>query len=302
MEGTYNPMESMLKNWTPPTYIPIRARETSKTKKVGNESIVVGLSDIHFGSYSDKNLSFRNKGNNTQTTVKSVENYAMEIAKVAENRNSIFKECVVTSLGDILHTTGQGFTTKGTPLSYDCLKEEQFNAAFDSLVKFISSMLSIFPKVRVKSVKGNHNDFGDYVLFKALAAYFRTEERIDFEVFQSDHGLFKINNTLFVISHGYGAEYKGRIPSGGKARESYIANLFLAHPEALIGVKTKVLLTADQHHWESKEYAEFDHYMLSTAVKGDQHSESMGMNNTPRQSCFVVGDIGISEILYSYIQ
>jgi hypothetical protein len=302
MEGTYNPMESMLSKWTPPAYVPIKLPAPSKNKVVGTDSMIVGLSDVHFGSYAEKNLSYRGKGNSTEETVKSIENYAQDIAKAAGSRNQSFRECVVTSLGDILHTTGQGFTTKGTPLSYDCLKEEQFNAAFDSLVKFISAMLEIFPKVRVKSVKGNHNDFGDYVLFKAMAAYFRTEERIDFEAFQSDHGLFKVNNTLFVISHGYSAEYKGRLPSGGKARESYIANLFLANPEALIGVKTKVLITADQHHLESKEYAEFDHYMLSTAVKGDQHSEALGLHNIPRQSCFVVGDIGISEIIYSYIR
>jgi len=302
MEGTYNPMENMLKNWQPPTYVPIKSPAIPKSKPVGVESMIVGLSDIHFGSYSEKNLSYRKKGNSTEDTVKSIENYANDIARIANSRSYTFKECVVTSLGDILHTTGQGFTTKGTPLTYDCLKEEQFNAAFDSLVKFISAMLDIFPKVKVKSVKGNHNDFGDYVLFKAMAAYFRTEKRVEFDVFQSDHGLFKVNNTLFVISHGYSAEYKGRLPSGGKARESYIANLFLANPEALLGVKTKVILTADQHHWESKEYAEFDHYMLSTAVKGDQHSESMGMNNVPRQSCFIVGDIGISEIVYSYIR
>jgi hypothetical protein len=302
MEGTYNPMESMLKNWQPPTYVPIKAPKIPKSKPVGVESMIVGLSDIHFGSYADKNLSYRKKGNNTEETVKSIESYGKDIARIANSRSYTFKECVVTSLGDILHTTGQGFTTKGTPLSYDCLKEEQFNAAFNSLVTFISTMLDIFPSVKVKSVKGNHNDFGDYVLFKAMAAYFRTESRIQFDVFQSDHGMFKVNNTLFVISHGYSAEYKGRIPSGGKARESYIANLFLANPEALIDVKTKVLLTADQHHWESKEYAEFDHYMLSTAVKGDQHSEALGLNNVPRQSCFVVGDMGISEIIYSYIR
>ena len=119
-------------------------------------------------------------------------------------------------------------------------------------------------------------------------------------MFQSEHGLFKVDSTLFVISHGYSAEYRGHLPACGKARESYIANLFLANPEALIGIKSKVLLTADQHHWEAKEYAEFEHYMLSTIVKGDNYSEAMGLNNRARQSCFVLDDSGISEILYSY--
>jgi hypothetical protein len=161
-------------------------------------------------------------------------------------------------------------------------------------------LLSLFPKVRVKSVKGNHNDFGDWVLFKTLEAYYREETRIEFEVFQTDHGLFKVYNTLFIASHGYSAEYKGRLPASGKARESYVANLFLSKPEALIGVTQKVLLTADQHHLEMKEYAEFEHYMLSTAVRGDKHSEAMGMNNIARQSCFVLDEAGIKEVVYCY--
>jgi hypothetical protein len=302
VEGTYNPMEAMLKSWNPPIYSPIKQVVQPRGKEQSNRVLLVGLSDIHFGSFADERLSFRGKGNDTAGTVSAVANYADDIAHHVASRNYLFKECVITSLGDILHTTGQGFTTKGTPLSYDCLKERQFNAALSSLTEFIEKMLAIFPKVRVASVKGNHNDFGDYVLFKALEAYFRKERRISFQVFQSDHGLLKVNNTLFVISHGYSAEYKGRLPAQGKGRETYISNLFLAHPEALIGTKTKVLLTADQHHWEAKEYAEFDHYMLSTAVRGDQHSEAMGLNNIPRQSCFVVDAVGVSEIIYSYVR
>ena len=103
-----------------------------------------------------------------------------------------------------------------------------------------------------------------------------------------------------MASHGYSAVYKGKLPSGGKPRESYIANLFLSKPEELIGVKQKVLLTADQHHLEMREYAEFEHYMLSTTVRGDKHSEAMGLNNTARQSCFVIDADGIKEMIYSY--
>jgi hypothetical protein len=287
-----------LKSWVPPKYESIK--QINKKKKVGNKAIVVGLSDIHFGTYASPDSSFRNKGSNTEDIIRSIEKYSKDIVEFLDNRTYNFNECIITSLGDILHTTGQGFTTKGTLLSHDCIKEEQFNAAFDTLTKFVSSMLELFPKVKVKSVKGNHNDFGDYVLFRALQAYFRKEKRIEFEVFQSDHGLFKVNNTLFIISHGYSAEYKGHLPANGKARESYIANLFLANPEALMNVKSKVLLTADQHHWEAKEYAEFEHYMLSTIVEGDKYSESMGLNSRAKQSCFIVDDEGISEIIYSY--
>lgn len=298
IEGVFNPLDDLLNAWTPPKYTPVK--QINNRKKLTDKSIIIGLSDIHFGTYANPEGSFRNKGSNTEEIIKSIEKYAEDISAVVGGRTYGFDECVITSLGDILHTTGQGTTTKGTVLSHDCIKEEQFNAAFDTLTKFVERMLEIFPKVKVKSVKGNHNDFGDYVLFRALEAYFRKEKRISFEVFQSEHGLFKVKNTLFVISHGYSAECKGHLPATGKARESYIANLFLANPEALMDVKTKVLLTADQHHWEAKEYAEFEHYMLSTIVEGDKYAESMGLNSRAKQSCFVIDDEGVAEIIYSY--
>jgi hypothetical protein len=299
-EGVYNPFVNFLTSWVPPKYSSVHYTGPKMSKTWTPRSLLVGLSDVHFGAKSNSKDSYRNKGYSTQEAVDCLENYTKKIKDIVEERNYGFESCVLASLGDILHTTGAGFTTKGTMLVHDCVKEEQFEAAFQSICKLIINLLSLFPKVHVKSVKGNHNDFGDYVLFKALECYFRTENRITFDVFQSDHGLFKINKCLFVISHGYSAEYKGRIPAQGKARESYIANLFLSKPETLQGVKQKVLLTADQHHLEMREYAEFEHYMLSTTVRGDKHSEAMGLNNMPRQSCFVIDSSGVKEIIYCY--
>lgn len=298
-EGIFNPFTNFLSSWTPPKYTPVTKPKNDKPVKK-SKALLVGLSDVHFGAKANSKDSYRGKDYSTEKAVEALEIYAENIRTLVKDRSYQFQECVLSSLGDILHTTGSGFTTKGTMLVHDCLKEEQFNIAFNSILNFINTLLELFPKVSVKSVKGNHNDFGDYILFKSLEFYFRTEKRISFEVFQTDHGIFNINKNLFVISHGYSAEYKGRIPSSTKARESYIANLFLAKPEALIGVNQKILLTADQHHLEMREYAEFEHYMLSTTVKGDKHSESMGMNNIPRQSCFILDDEGIKEIVYSY--
>ena len=299
-EGTFDPFSNFISTWQPPAYTPVKYTGPAKASNKPKKALLVGLSDVHFGAKSNRSESYRDKGYSTAEASMYVIKYAKDIKEIVQDRNYGFDECVLASLGDILHSTGAGFTTKGTMLVHDCIKEEQFSVAFNTLVFFIDSLLSLFPRINVKSVKGNHNDFGDWALFKALEAYYRTENRISFSVFQEDHGLFKIKNTLVIGSHGYSAEYKGKLPGAGKARESYIANLFLSKPEELIGVKQKVLLTADQHHLEMREYAEFEHYMLSTPVKGDKHSEAMGLNNKARQSCFVVDDEGIKEVLYSY--
>jgi hypothetical protein len=298
-QGVLDPFANFIENWEPPAYLPVQYLK-SNHRGFDDKALIVGLSDVHFGAKTNSKESYRDKGYSSKEAAECIKHYAEEIRKIVENRSYRLNECVLASLGDILHTTGAGFTTKGTMLVHDCIKEEQFTIAFDSIVYLINTLLTLFPKVKVKSVKGNHNDFGDWVLFKTLEAYYRTEKRIEFDVFQTDHGLFKVKNTLFVASHGYSAEYKGRLPSSGKARESYIANLFLSKPETLIGVTQKVFLTADQHHLEMREYAEFEHYMLSTTVRGDKHSEAMGLNNISRQSCFIVDEGGIGEIVYCY--
>ena len=300
-EGVLNPFVNFINLWNPPQKDPVRYTGPSK-KQNNNKSLIVGLSDVHFGAKSNSKESYRKKGYSSEEAAKCIQKYATEIKKIVEDRNYGIDECVLASLGDILHTTGAGYTTKGTMLVHDCIKEEQFTIAFNTLVYLIDALLALFRTVKVKSVKGNHNDFGDWVLFKSLEAYYRNDKRIEFDVFQTDHGLFKVQSTLFVISHGYSAEYKGRLPASGKARESYVANLFLSKPEELIGVKQKVLITADQHHLEMKEYAEFEHYMLSTTVRGDKHSEAMGLNNLARQSCFVIDSQGVKEIVYCYNQ
>ena len=297
-EGFLDPFVNFINSWTPPEKNPV-AFSPGQKDKTDKKSFLVGLSDVHFGAKSNQDESYRNKGYSSKEAVEYILKYAEEIKEAVKSRDYYFDECVLAAMGDILHTTGAGYTTKGTMLVHDCIKEEQFTVAFNSIVLLIDSLLETFPNVRVKSVKGNHNDFGDWVLFKTLQAYYRNEARITIDVFQTDHGLFKVKNTLFVISHGYSAEYKGKLPSG-KARESYIANMFLSRPEELLGVKQKVLLTADQHHLEMREYAEFEHYMLSTTVNGDKHSEAYGLNNIARQTCFVIDSNGIKEMIYVY--
>jgi len=300
-EGIYDPFSLFLENWVPPVYKEVPGpKYTGPGTERDSRVCLVGLSDLHYGTSADPKDSFQQEGQSTAETVTFVEKYADAIAEKQAQKRYELRKCIVASLGDILHTTGQGTTTKGTPLRFDCLKEEQFEQAFNSMVNFLNKMLVCFEEVEVKSVKGNHNDFGDWVLFRALSSYFRTCPRISFDVFRTDHGMFRVNSTLFVISHGASAEFKAKIPKSGSAREAYIGNLFLSRPEALVGVKHKILLTADQHHLEMQEYAEFEHYMLSTPVKGDKYAEALGLRGKPRQTLFTIGQEGIESLEYVF--
>lgn len=290
--GQLNPFEDFLSNWTPPTSEPLKYINLGKS---GDDTFVIGLSDLHFGAYADSSKLYSGKGTNTEAISSALVKYLSLIKADIGNRVIKPGKAVILGLGDVLHSLN-GYTVKGTQLKTDCVNEKMFEKAFNSIYLFISEVLASFPDVEVHSVVGNHFAFGDWALFETLKGYFNSENRIEFHNHKTDHAAFRVNNTLVVISHGYSAEYSGRL-KGGPGRENWIQTILLTHPELLIGVKEKIFISADQHHNESKEYADFTHYMFPTAMESDEHAEASLWKSRASQNCLVIGDNGVSALL-----
>jgi hypothetical protein len=120
-EGVIDPFTNFISSWNPPPREKILYKGTAAGNKP-RKSFVVGLSDVHFGAKSNPKDSYRNKGYSTQDAVNYIKKYVQEIKEAVESRNYHFDECVLAAMGDILHTTGAGYTTKGTMLVHDCIK------------------------------------------------------------------------------------------------------------------------------------------------------------------------------------
>lgn len=292
----FDPFCNFIESWSPPEYKSVELKNRSEQS---DKYWIASLSDIHVGLASNGRFNYFKGGWSHKDLESSIKQYVNKIRADVENRKIGFKEAYLLLAGDICHTL-TGFTDKGTKLEFEHLGEEQFDLAFNVIVFYINELLTIFPRISLKSVAGNHSSFGDYVVAKVLQSYYRNEPRINFEITTTRYLPFKIENSLFILEHGYSPFYKSRLPRSGPQRENYINGLFLSKPELLQGIKTKYYLSADQHHAELKETNFYEQIMFSTIVGGDRHSDNCFYVNRPRQNCLVVDKEGLREIIHFY--
>jgi hypothetical protein len=102
------------------------------------------------------------------------------------------------------------------------------------------------------------------------------------------------------LDHGYSAVTKSRLPAPGSGRENYINNLFMTKPEQLQNAKRLYYISADQHHMESSELTNVEHYMFSTLVGGCRYADNSGYKSRPRQSALVVTEKGVTQFLHFF--
>jgi len=294
--GQYEPFLRALNNYNPK---PIPVIKYSGSNKTSDETLVIGLSDLHVGNLALEDELYSGEDFNSEAITKIIKNYAINIKKEADNRKLTFKEVAVVSLGDILNGL-TGFTVKGTPLRSDVLGENQFELALDSLIAFFSELLKLFPKVTVHSVRGNHDGLSNYLLFKTISIYFRNNSNIKFNLYKSRQACFRIGSTAVLIDHGASDFAKSIMPTTGPAKESYIQSLFMQYPKILVNAKSKLMISADRHRFLYDECKGFEHVIMSSCVLGEKYADNLGLHSRARQNCLILNDDGVKEILSFY--
>jgi hypothetical protein len=192
-----------------------------------------------------------------------------------------------------------GKTARGTELIYDTIKEEQFDYALNSLLSFIIRITNAFGNVEVHSVGGNHHYELDMALFRALAMYFTKDTRISFTHHTTRPAAFKTGNTLIMMDHGADSKERVYVPNGGKL-EKHVQTILLSNLNLLDGVKTKLFVQGDKHHFEHLEFADFEFIMFSTILGSDEHANVNNWHTRGRQSCLVLDSNGLKEIIHVY--
>lgn len=287
--------DNVLKKWNPPKY----QKVATVVKPTSDKELIVGCSDWHFGLVANERYLYNQKEWNIELTKKAVENYSQQILRHLYDRKYPYERITLAFGGDILHGL-DGFTDKGTKLEAHPLSEEQLEQSFDCTLKFIQTLQTVCSNIRVVAVPGNHSSFGDYFLLKMLSIYFKDDETISFDITNKRFITFSCFKNLFLLDHGYAPTAKSRLPAHGTGRENYINNLFLSKPEKLEGFKRMYYLSCDQHHMESSEMTNAEHYMFSTLVGGCRHADNSGYKSRPRQSALVVDEQGVKEFIHFY--
>lgn len=297
--GVLDPFENALKNFKPTPSKPLKPIDNAG-KQIKN-TFVVGLSDIHFGARASASELVTGEDYNADVSKAIIKNYIQQIHAEVADRSYRFEKCVIIVAGDILHSLS-GRTEKGTVLETDVDGDDQLELAFDSLHEFFSRMLEIFGRVSVYAVKGNHAGSYEYALMRMLENIFSNDKRIDFTLSKARTLLFKEGTTAIMLDHGESDFVKAKIPQAGNQKEAYVQSRFMQQPEVLIGTKAKIMIQGDLHHFEQKEFRDFEFIMFSSPVTGDKYSDHLGLNSRPRQNCLILDKDGLKEVLHFYFE
>ncbi len=297
--GTIDPIKSALDGWTPPKIDKLTVPKFAKEKE-SDDVLVIGLSDLHYGSASKARYMYNRPEWTTEKTVECVKVYAQKIIDEALNRARPFRKALILGLGDLIHSLN-GKTTRGTELNYDCIKEEQFEYALTSLFEFIGLIAGAMPAVDVHSVYGNHNYETEMALFRALEKAFMSNPNIKFHHYSSRPASFKEGTTLFLCDHGADHLERVYVPTATDSKiQQHVQSLLLCDPELLVGTKERLFVVGDKHHWEHIEYNDFQFIMFGCPIGGDEHSSRHNLRNRPRQSFLVLNNDGLKEVHHVY--
>jgi hypothetical protein len=297
--GKVAPLSDFLNTWKPPALPPLKTLTNSLHDAKSDKTCVVVLSDLHYGSYANASYMFNRPTWTTKDTVAAVDKFAKEIAKEVSDRKYKYNKCVIMSLGDLIHSLN-GKTGRGTELIYDCVKEEQFDYALESLMSFMTRMIEIFGKCEVHSVYGNHNYETEMALFRALDMFFKKDNRIEFKNHSSRPAAFKTGNTLIMMDHGADSKERAYVPLAGPKLEKHVQSIMVNNPDLLQGVKTKLFCQGDKHHFQHLEYSSFEFLMFGTTLVGDEHANVNNLYSRARQSMLVLDNSGLRETIHVY--
>ena len=257
-----------------------------------NLTYIVGLSDMHFGAGANKDMLFYSDSDLTiETTRKAVLNYCKQIADDLNNRRNRPGNCVILSVGDIIHTL-TGITSRGTVIDADTLGLSQFKVAHTTLCMLISGLLQLFPEggISVKSVSGNHDALGDELLFYVLGETF-SRTSIKFDICEARWLPFQIGKNAFIMEHGESAKYRNsRTPAKGSPKETAIQKLFLSKTSTVFdnSVKHRYYITGHTHSFNQSEFPGFESITLPAINRGDEYADALGYLSRPAQVCMLV--------------
>jgi hypothetical protein len=297
LQGQLHPLKDLLNTWKPPVISSLKNEPHTFDEK---ETVLIGLSDLHYGLYAEADgLFFSDKGWTIEDTKRVVQEYAEAIiAKLKKRSSNLPKKVVICLMGDLIHTL-TGETDKGTHLEAHPIGEKQLDFAFESLFIFVSSIASVFEEVEIKAVNGNHAYLGDYTIGKMLEVTLGKSKKFSFDLSTSRFLAFTIGNNGFVMDHGASSHTKSKLPTQKTPRSNYAQTVFLYSKEVR-NSDHRYYLVGDQHHLEHHEFNNFELIMFGTPSGGDRYADASVLVSRPRQSCLIFTDEGLSEVLHFY--
>lgn len=293
-----SPVKKLIENWVPTVKGP--AKSPKKLTGEEAETYFCSINDWHAGAKCDPKKSIRGLVWTKEDFKKFVVKYTDEVLSDITTLGARLDKIVCLLLGDLLDGL-DGKTQKGTPLSQDASKDEQFNLLVDALIYFYDSLLkNTSLNIESYSTVGNHCGYQNHLVISLLEKYYRNEERVKFTNFEARTGVFRIRKSLFIIDHGDSDTYiRAKIPTNDKQRESYIQSLILAHVREYGEVSSVYFVQGDLHKTEITEYNDFVFIMAGSPARS-LYADAHNWNSRPAQLGFSLDDRGIRNYRIMY--
>lgn len=171
----------------------------------GNHMLVVSPADIHMGK-----LCEAMETGDTYTRAIAEARTKEGVSGLLEMAKGFGLECITINTGnDSLHVdNSKKTTTGGTPQDVDGSIFSMFDAMFDTWVWIIDTAATCAP-VHVVFDPSNHPWVSDWMLNRAVMAYFKNDDRVTFDVKMNAirHRKYQVyGSNLIGYSHGDGAK------------------------------------------------------------------------------------------------
>jgi hypothetical protein len=114
------------------------------------------------------------------------------------------KHCVITDLGDLLHSMDDKKQTKsGHNLDVDGRTHKIVKVMFNAYVQLVNMALTKHETVEIYSVAGNHSDMAGLYLKAHLAAWYRNEPRVIIVESEKSQQYKHFEKCILGFSHGH---------------------------------------------------------------------------------------------------
>lgn len=251
--------------------------------------LVINLSDHHFGKMA---WGYETGGRNYDVGI-ATEVFSRAFNTILERANAYrFDEIWFIVGNDLLNSDDQqGRTTKGTVVSTDIRYTRTMTVVRNILIGCIEQLRHYAPKVKVKMVSGNHDQFSVWHTGSSLECFFHKYQDVEIDNAPRYFKYGEFGKVMIMWTHGD----KGK-------RKDFPLLMATEQPEMFGRTKFREVHTGHLHHDRVEEQHGVKVRVLSSLSPADRwHAENGYKSNLRSSEAFIYNKVEglIGTILYT---
>jgi hypothetical protein len=240
---------------------------------------------------SDWHLHAKNKIYNIEVFWQTFHYLLNRIIRIKELMGGVvpFEKAVVFLAGDI--PTGQGIFPNQSWKTSGNVMQQIFNDGIPALIQLVNTLLTIFPKVEIYTVPGNHGRTNkwdpeevnfDTIMCEAAKLYYDGfgDDRVEWHIERDWYQVVDVYDHRFLLMHGDNMRMWSGIPFYGETNKGM-------RWQGSMPEDWDYMMVGHFHSFHRLDWNNFRIYGNGTLVAGDDFGlKALGMQSTPGQLLF----------------